>query len=1339
MKDINWSQLEKNSESKELGFEHYCFQIAYNEYSSLGHFDYYYNTPGSEFYLTLEKDSNEFNLKVGDVIGWQAKFWRGNADEENSPLDQNHRSELIEGFKKTIEYKPNIKKWIICTPGKFSNTAPNKAVEKLEAELTKIKPDSSVDYWHKDIFLTFALKNIEFYGALFNHFFSTKFIGFEYFKCYSEKRLDRLRDKFDIDLYVENEIDEDISYILDPNKTKEKLQSILIKAKRFIKNKENDIDQEPNEYKVIDSRYIANVKKLLESRCELVEDIFNCIQEVFDAHLIKKIIEDHRADLKKIVDDLNQKLKDKSYFLIDEDKVPEYNHELYIHNSLFNFVQEISSYIFNYVENDAENIEYYTNLSLSSHLHIFGSAGYGKTNLACAICKKHLEKGIPALLILGSNIRDSFTPQEQIVNSLDLKNEFTFKELLFSLNYFGQIKKCRIPIIIDGLNESTPTTKIWKESLPDIIHDIKYFKNLFLITTLREGYVTPIFGKSSYREVENYYKIDGFSNNTIKPAIKMYFQKYRISVKKQFDSNLFKNPLLLKMYCMANEGSENAIVSSFGIYKSIQNYITTLSVKISDGDPLKKKKVLKGLENISKKLWENNSRTILYPEDYTSLIEENIVTFQNSISYAMMDEGMFFLRNFNEEKEEIQFTYDLIAGYCIAKYYLLKEKSEIDILAFFHSEDYAKISQTSNKHPLAEDILKAIFYLIPLICGKKLSQISGIKLNTLDLISNIDIIFQKGEDKDLLSIFESLSLNENEIEILCEKIHTEIIERNSFANVDILYTCYLNWSNYQRDIHWNEKTRKDVWKILDILKKISKPKYLNELSEQDVYEHFIYCILLFSSTDNALRNTATRTAIFISEINHELILTILAKSHKITDVYILERIVAVLCGVILRIKNKTFTINCCDYLQDIFLPNTSTNHVVILDYIETIFRFANSHYKIPYSPKILLRNKQEIWRKEKAYEAKLSKKKYYDMGIDIFDYDFTKYQISPLIESGKIKMSYIDIFSKLHYRCNLHGYTKEQYQELENILSKEQRYKRDEALDSRENYVYKYIWTAYYEYIGFLLANNIVEKENNSLFRINDIMIDPTFPQLPKKEQLINDSFLPSYKMDIQDWINSNNKSYLESIYCTILNGEDSDEWILLEANCTQENDQNKTKQRIHISVDAIIYKSDADLKEIESNRFHINTNGIYNIYAGELPWGNNVEFEENDNCSAKQCIMLSTKLYAFTSWSNMRSRLCESFPFLNKEIPLYLNLDFNPLDLSFYFGNEKVTKYIWAYGSQFYFIKKKYIKKYLDENELRILHHKFIAKYGDFGSSSRESIYDPSYKDVKANNEIQL
>lgn len=114
MIEISWEQLQNNSDSKELSFETFCFQIAVKKYGRYGKFHYPYNTPGSEFYLILDKDCEELKMSKNEVVGWQAKFWRNQKDENNSPLDAKHREELLAGFKKTVNYQGNLKRWVIC-------------------------------------------------------------------------------------------------------------------------------------------------------------------------------------------------------------------------------------------------------------------------------------------------------------------------------------------------------------------------------------------------------------------------------------------------------------------------------------------------------------------------------------------------------------------------------------------------------------------------------------------------------------------------------------------------------------------------------------------------------------------------------------------------------------------------------------------------------------------------------------------------------------------------------------------------------------------------------------------------------------------------------------------------------------------------------------------------------------------------------------------------------------------------------------------------------------------------------------------------------------------------
>ena len=150
MISIDWHQLEKNSESSpQEFFESFNYQIAVKKFGTYGNFSYFYNTPGSEFYLTLTKDCNELSAQSGDIIGWQVKYWFNNTDPDNSPLGSQHRAELIEGFKKSLEYKPGIKTWIVCTPGLFSNTAPHYPVNSLERDIKHVKLDINILYWQK--------------------------------------------------------------------------------------------------------------------------------------------------------------------------------------------------------------------------------------------------------------------------------------------------------------------------------------------------------------------------------------------------------------------------------------------------------------------------------------------------------------------------------------------------------------------------------------------------------------------------------------------------------------------------------------------------------------------------------------------------------------------------------------------------------------------------------------------------------------------------------------------------------------------------------------------------------------------------------------------------------------------------------------------------------------------------------------------------------------------------------------------------------------------------------------------------------------------------------------
>ena len=78
------------------------------------------------------------------------------------------------------------------------------------------------------------------------------------------------------------------------------------------------------------------------------------------------------------------------------------------------------------------------------------------------------------------------------------------------------------------------------------------------------------------------------------------------------------------------------------------------------------------------------------------------------------------------------------------------------------------------------------------------------------------------------------------------------------------------------------------------------------------------------------------------------------------------------------------------------------------------------------------------------------------------------------------------------------------------------------------------------------------------------------------------------------------------------------------------------------------------------------------------------------------------------------------------------MELDFKVDELSHINKNGKfITKYYKIDNSEFLFIDRQVLEKYLNDNSLDLVWNKFIAKYGEFGVHQDNKL-DPSYKDSK-------
>lgn len=117
---------------------------------------------------------------------------------------------------------------------------------------------------------------------------------------------------------------------------------------------------------------------------------------------------------------------------------------------------------------------------------------------------------------------------------------------------------------------------------------------------------------------------------------------------------------------------------------------------------------------------------------------------------------MFLLDRVGNE-EQIQFSYDMVAGYHIAKSILDKYNDAKDFCNFIErNKDYL---YGINRHTLAEDISKSLFYLVPLKFHKEWYELMPNENVIISSMDHLDIIIaSESGRKALITLIEKNNL-----------------------------------------------------------------------------------------------------------------------------------------------------------------------------------------------------------------------------------------------------------------------------------------------------------------------------------------------------------------------------------------------------------------------------------------------------------------------------------------------------------------------------------------------------------------------------------------------------
>lgn len=1301
---IEWENLRIHKGTQHKAFEELCYLIAKNEFESEGKFtpvDDSGGGDGVEFYLTLPN---------GDVWGWQSKYF--------GRLDEGGRKEQIKtSLRRAHSVHPNLKKWFLCTKANFTPDERSWFEDTLSSATLQGSPvlpashEVELLHWGESEFVGF----IEKYPDIGRFFFNARLLGWEWFQERYERILQttQIKSKYEADLHIDSEADSKVIQILGGSK----LIGLLEQAEADSQIEQyvnqfnesvselfsSDVDPEyqhiQEEFRsfVLDKTEILNsgftklleIKDLLRGEDDItlkdrivsfkayIEELNNfyaAYRELADSDLCKPLrwvvyespepSVDTPTQIELILKKINKFLGKKpvpvrrTADVEEPEEIKTENKKRSKNRSLLHSpYYDLKEYAIPAFEQTFRVLDFL----YENQLHFSGDAGMGKTHLSFNILEQQIEANLPGIFLFARDFSTQDLIETQIKNNarLGLPTDWSFEDFLGALDTAARVYKTKLPLIIDGLNEAEFWQDIWLEGIEriSILIATKY-KNLVLITTYRTSYEAALFPDSAFRYEDDTWKrrarVHGF-RDTSEEAIDRYFDYYKITVRNRSAALAeFKHPLYLKLFCETKNPSraEDIEVSFqhedlFDVFDQyLNNSNTSITSALQGLDPRYNAAfVSEKLNILSKYLWEHNVRGM--PQNLNVFTADELRLFES--------ENLLIYRDWNSNREEIVFTYDLLGGYVISKY-LVNALGKGDIKtklarilnpylsslqAFVKSSLFKNKFLGADKHPLYHDVLRCFSILLAKGEGKFLFQLLNdeitndysigtiFEINPTFVASNEAVVkdFLRKEFSDRRKRDRLLDLS---INITYDPNHplnfnfwSENLQSLSMPERDI------SWGNYIRDRHPSYGGKYFV----NFLSNFEEASREGRANPDRLYLAAKKALWVLTTNVRDLRDLATRSLYYYARQDPDRYLTLLSFSFEINDPYVQERAVAAAFGMVMARHNESgenafrdqHLEPYADLLFGVIFSETATHpttHFLTRLYAKGVIDIALIH-----NPNLLDEQQRELitypfvnYPHSEWGESLERDRHLYKDGNAPIHMDFENYTIGRLVRDrqnyDRKHTAYRSILGSILWRIYDLGYTIQLFSQVDISIGRSNwdrsRYE-SEGSGHIDRFGKKYSWIAYYEMAGRLSdAGQLKGWDNEDQLRISDLGLDPSFPADLKKFDLtsrFSDDFLGNQEAPASEWYEDTSDTGLSHYLTTRLPFDDeSSEWVLLHGVIARKDSDVQTRDTI-ITLNAVLVDESGleALRTVVSNGNYefgnLDLVSAYNLFEGEVPW----------------------------------------------------------------------------------------------------------------------------------------
>jgi hypothetical protein len=1186
---MDWSKLKPYRSNKNKSLEQLCFQIACKLYVGQGTFTEIDDSGGGdgvEFYLTKED---------GTVVGWQAKFY------ENSPRlkDGGRKEAILSSYKKACKVHPTLSHWYLCTNSKFTPDEQRWFESKVQTSV--LNSTVVIEHWSEGKIKNW-LDEPKFIG-LKNAFFNDLELSNEWFQKRFDEVSHLVKDKFvkslhtkDSDLfkYYINPILLNREYVDYFKSYRDEIVNDLNKFQATLKSFNTEKYYAPNYPQV--SYILKNAQQVLLENVEFVNNLLYLFEN-------KKIKDISKAEGKKRIHDLGKcltDLNDIKYNLL----TPSPAEDNSVSSKKDDLIDKIVEEYYGLHNNFERLYDIYLKQNYSS-LNILGDAGIGKTHICTSIAIDYLEAQLPVIFIPAKIFTSNSQIKNQILQHLDIKSEYSFDELLATLNSLGEINKVRIPILIDGINESVDDNgrflQVWKKELPILEQNLTEFENVVLITTCRSSYVQHTWGIKSERLDSRFITYRGMNKTEdLKKLVQLYFKEYRIHTDYfLLNYSYFQSPIFLKIFCATKSRQPDVTyvtINDDTFYEVIEKYFYHLDVSIKKRleDELNfpyfssniKDIASSSCEKLGKYLWTNNTRSIQL-EDALKIVDYENTEYHTSKFRFLLEEGLLFVKDALHDDEIIAFTYDLIAGYCVALYLISEYKNNFPSL--INSKDFnTRLFSKKKFHPLFEDILKCFTILLPRHGDNAMHLYEyynhHLNAHRKQSFSYSILQFFKISGNFIrerhINLSEELFDNVANQQLFLQNGKETFFNDNHPLNFQFFSRQLKKMELIDRDILWLEfirvEYRQPSKELLTNFENEIQAREKHEINKTHWGLFAQFAVWILSSNLLHLREMAARALYHYGRKYPDLFFDLVKEYASSNDPYITEKLCAISFGIVEALENNEINENFLRtqlplwsnfFYCNFFAKNApyGTTHIHTREYLIKVISKALKYNNISSIDPDNIKHHFKFGGIRKWKTAEDRNEKDYKDGNALFDYYFLKdglYGIAPgdIYHRNEKREK---VINSLRWRVYQLGYDFEKFKYLDQTLARHKHYPDNDGI---QRYADKYVDIAVQEYSGYLQdMRKLLGHYGESPYPFYKKAKDPTLPlPLPKKNFYKKD-ILGDVNMDMEKWLLLKQPDMSE-LLLQLIYQEIKDMWVLLEATICQTDESANKQVNLHIS-----------------------------------------------------------------------------------------------------------------------------------------------------------------------------